>query len=50
MSETNFEDWLTCELFDYLKVIDVISEDEEFEDWKFDRTDMLKLCKENEEL
>lgn len=42
----DFESWAATELFEYLVDNYVISDDESFEDWKHDRTDMLKLCKE----
>ncbi len=41
----DYDSWLTCELFDYLVSIGIIPDDEDFEDWKNDRTDMLKICK-----
>ena len=39
------EEWLTHELFNFLVINSVISQDEEFEDWKYNRTDMLNMVK-----
>ena len=39
-----FEEWTTTELFEYLVAAYVVSQDEEFEDWKNCRTDLLKMC------
>ena len=41
----DFENWTTAELFNYLIMLGIIPDDEDFEDWKYDRIDMLKMCK-----
>lgn len=47
--ETNapIDDWTESELFYYLISTSVISPDEEFEDWKHNRTDMVKMANAN---
>lgn len=37
--------WTTIELFSFLITMKVISDDEKFEEWKHDRTDMLAMVK-----
>ena len=44
----NFKDWLTTELFNYAKDNYLIEQDAIFEDWMNDRSDLLKICEENE--
>lgn len=44
MEREDFESWTADELFNYLQGMCIISEDEEFEDWKHDRTDMIDMC------
>ena len=45
---TIFENWSTAELFHYLMDADVFDVDEDFEDWKHLRSELLKKCKELE--
>lgn len=45
--KSNLEDWGTIELFTYLTSMSVIHPDEEFEDWKHDRADMVRMVKED---
>ena len=45
-NDIHFEDWVTIELFEYLKDNEVIDYDAEFEDWMNERTDMLDRCAE----
>lgn len=48
-TDNPIEDWQTNELFEYLVAASIISPDEEFENWKNDRTRMLELSKEHTE-
>lgn len=41
------EDWTASELFDYLIGMNVIHPEEIAEDWIHDRTDMIKMVKED---
>ncbi len=45
----NFDDWLTCELFDHLVDLYQIPFEEDFEDWKHFRPTLLEMCKESYE-
>lgn len=46
---TIFENWSTAELFHYLMDMDVFDVDEDFENWKHLRSELLQKCKEIEE-
>lgn len=41
------EDWTTIELFDYCVDMKLISEDEEFEDWADNRTDLYQMVRDD---
>jgi hypothetical protein len=41
--ETTPEDWTATELFDFLQTNHVISDEDDFEKWMHDRTDMISL-------
>lgn len=41
----NPDNWTTTELFTYLIIMSIISPDENFEDWKNNRTDIVKMVK-----
>lgn len=41
--KTNILNWTTSELFDFLQSNNIISEEDTFEDWMFDRTDMIQM-------
>lgn len=45
----DIEEWTAAELFEYLRGNFIIDPDENFEDWKHDRTDMIKRVKEDME-
>ncbi len=45
----NIEDWTASELFNYLISMSVIHSDEEFEDWKHDRPEMIRMVREDME-
>lgn len=40
-----YENWSTADLFNYLILQDVFSEDEVFDDWKNMRQELLNLAK-----
>ena len=42
---TIFENWSTAELFNYLILQDVFPDDEEFDDWKNLRSELINLAK-----
>lgn len=44
---TEPEEWTTSELFEYCQTMKIISEEDKFEDWMNDRTDMLKFVKDD---
>lgn len=39
-----FEDWTTLEMFEYLKDMYCIKEDEDYDNWMHSRSDMLNMC------
>lgn len=41
-----YENWNTAELFHYLMDNDVFDVDDDFEDWKNNRSELIKMCKE----
>lgn len=41
----NPENWTTTELFEYCQTLHIISPDDKFEDWMYDRPDLLQLVK-----
>ena len=41
-----YENWSTAELFHYLIDNDVFDVDDEFEDWKNSRSELIQMCKE----
>lgn len=41
-----YENWSTAELFHYLMDNDVIDVDDDFEDWKNNRSELIQMCKE----
>ena len=41
----NPENWTTTELFEYCQTLHIISSDDKFEDWMYDRPDLLQLVK-----
>lgn len=43
----NPENWTTSELFNYCQVLSIIAPDEEFENWKHNRTDLLRMVKDD---
>jgi hypothetical protein len=52
MDNTNqapIEEWTASELFHYLQNTHIIAPEEQFEDWKHDRTDMIKMVRDNED-
>ena len=49
-NEPNFKDWTTIELFDHLMDLHQIPYEEEFEDWKYLRLELLELCEDIYEL
>ena len=42
-----YEDWTAVELFEHLKDKELIEEEDEFDKWMHDRTDMIKMAKEH---
>ena len=49
INDTNPGNWTTSELFQYLIAMSVIHPDEEFEDWRHDRPEMLRMVREDME-
>lgn len=43
MEEKDCSGWTTSELFDYAVLMSLISPDEEFEDWKHNRTELYEM-------
>lgn len=41
------ENWLTTELFEYCQTLQIISEEDKFEDWMYNRTDLVQLVKDD---
>lgn len=41
------EDWTTSELFNYCRCMNLISSEDTFEQWMNDRTDLLRIVKED---
>lgn len=39
------ENWTTIELFEYCQTLHIISEEDKFEDWMYNRTDLLQLVR-----
>lgn len=44
--EVDFAEWTASELFEFLIDNYIISDDEEFEGWKNDRSGMIDMCEE----
>lgn len=47
--KVNPEEWTSVEMFTFLREMKIISNDEEFEDWKHDRSDMLQMIRDYED-
>ena len=41
------ENWTTSELFNYCQVLNIISIEDRFEDWIYNRSDLLQLVKDD---
>lgn len=39
------ENWTTTELFEYCQTLHIISPDDKFKDWMYNRTDLVQLVK-----
>lgn len=48
MGEIEFESWETVEIFNFLKALYIIDPDNDFEDWKNDRTDLIQIAKDSQ--
>ena len=45
--EYDFDNWTALEMFFHLIDLQQIPYEEEFEDWKYLKADMLRMCKES---
>lgn len=43
----NPENWNTTELFEYCQVLNIISSEDKFEDWMYNRADLIQLVKDD---
>ena len=41
------DNWTTTELFEYCQTLHIISLEDKFEDWMYDRPDLLQLVKDD---
>ena len=41
------ENWTTIELFNYCQVLNIISIEDRFKDWMYNRSDLLQLVKDD---